>query len=74
MEGKRSMNRLTEGKVKKGGINSPPTTPKPCIRPGADKPKNSGIRSSCMCCKPADMPCQLSKECKREKRERNDRA
>ena len=26
---------LTEGKVRKGGVNSPPTTPKPNGRPGA---------------------------------------
>ena len=30
---------LTEGHVKKGGVNPAPTTPKPQIRPPAQKPK-----------------------------------
>ena len=69
--------RLTEGNMKRNS-KPYPSTKKPNIPPPAgDKPEDNTIRTTCMSlrrtcmhCKPADMPCQISKECKRERRER----
>ena len=41
---------LTEGPVKKGGINSPPKTPKPKIAPVAQNPSRHQYGPQCKRC------------------------
>lgn len=36
--------RISEGPMKKGGVNSSPTTPKPNIKPHPDKPQTEKRR------------------------------